>query len=115
MVRVPFSLYLGCITAATLANISEMEWLGDQRRELVAGAIIASLVSLTRGDIAYVLVIVWAFAGIAVKQSGTPLVAITAAVLAAVVLLTLLAGVPLTRRRLQGEQGPEVAVASDRW
>ena len=123
LVRVPFSLYLGWITVATIANITEvlyyLSWSGWGISPeiwavimLVAAAIIASAVSLTRGDIAYVLVIVWAFAGIAVKQSGTPVVAITAAVLAAVVLLTPLLGVPLTRRRLRGQ---EKAASRDRW
>ena len=123
LVRIPFSLYLGWITVATIANVTEvlyyLNWSGWGISPeiwavimLVAGAIIASLVSLSRGDIAYVLVIVWAFAGIAVKQSSTPPVAISAAALAAVVLLTLLAGVPLTRRRL-GRQ--ETAAPRDRW
>jgi hypothetical protein len=69
---------------------------------LVAGAVIASAVSITRGDVAYVLVIVWAFAGIAVKHSGTPAVAVTAGVMAAVVALTLLIGIPRQRQRLRG-------------
>jgi hypothetical protein len=66
---------------------------------LVVGAGIASAVSISRGDIAYVLVIVWAFAGIAVKQAGTPLVAITAGLMALIVALTLLVGVPRSRQR----------------
>jgi len=42
---------------------------------LAAGAAIASAVSLKRGgDVAYVLVIVWAFIGIAVKHADTPIV-----------------------------------------
>jgi hypothetical protein len=123
LVRVPFSLYLGWITVATIANVTEvldyLNWSGWGISPeiwavimLVVAAIVASLVSLTRGDVAYVLVIVWAFAGIAVKQSGMAMVAITAAALAAVVLLTLLAGVPLTRRRLRVQ---EPAVPRDRW
>jgi hypothetical protein len=123
LVRVPFSIYLGWITVATIANVTEvlyyLNWGGWRISPeiwavimLVAGAIIASAVSLTRGDIAYVLVVVWALAGIAVKQSGTPLVAITAAALAVVVLLTLIAGVPLTQRRLQAQPA---TVPRDRW
>jgi ABC-type Fe3+-siderophore transport system permease subunit len=83
---------------------------------LVVATIIASAVSITRGDIAYVAVIVWAFAGIAVKHSGTPLVAITAWVTAAVVALTLLIGVPHTQGRLRElETSPPSAEVRDRW
>lgn len=112
LARVPFSIYLGWITVATIANVTSLldylGWVGWGIAPevwavvmLVAGAIIASAVSVTRGDIAYVLVIVWAFAGIAVKHSGTPLVSVTAGLMAVVVALTLLVGVPRRRRRLQ--------------
>jgi benzodiazapine receptor len=127
LVRVPFSVYLGWITVATIANATSLldylNWSGWGIAPewwavimLVAGAIIASLVSLTRGDVAYILVIVWAFAGIAVKHSATALVAITAWVMAAVVLLTLVAGVPLHWRRLpaRARRGSEVGIR-DRW
>lgn len=113
LAQVPFSIYLGWITVATIANVTSLldhlGWGGWGISPevwavimLVAGAAIASAVSITRGDIAYVLVIVWAFAGIAVKHSATPLVAVTAGLMAVVVALTLLVGVPRRRRRLQG-------------
>ena len=112
LVQIPFSIYLGWITVATIANVTSLlDYLGwggwGIAPEvwavvmLVAGAIISSAVSITRGDIAYVLVIVWAFAGIAVKHSGTPLVSVTAGLMAVVVALTLLIGVPRRRQRLQ--------------
>ncbi len=112
LVRVPFSIYLGWITVATIANVTSLldylNWSGWGISPeawavimLVAGAIIASAVSIRRGDIAYVAVIVWAFVGIAVKHSNTPVVAITAVVMAAIVALTLLLGVPRTRQRMQ--------------
>jgi len=113
LVRVPFSIYLGWITVATIANVTSLldylNWGGWGISPevwavvmLVAGAIIASAVSITRGDVAYVLVIVWAFAGITVKHSDTPAVAVTAGAMAAVVALTLLIGVPRQRQRLRG-------------
>ena len=40
-----------------------------------AATAITAAVTCTRGDVAFGLVIVWAFAGIAVKHAGTPLVA----------------------------------------
>jgi hypothetical protein len=113
LVQIPFSIYLGWITVATIANVTSLlDYLGwggwGIAPEvwavimLVAGTVIASAVSITRGDIAYVLVIVWAFAGIAVKHSGTPLVSVTAGLMAVVVALTLLIGVPRRRHRLRG-------------
>lgn len=112
LVRVPFSIYLGWITVATVANVTSLldylNWSGWGISPeawavimLVAAAAIASAVSLTRGDIAYILVIVWAYVGIAVKHAATPVVAWTAIVMAVVVALTLLVGVPRTRRRLR--------------
>jgi benzodiazapine receptor len=112
LVRVPFSIYLGWITVATVANVTTLldylNWGGWGLSPeawavimLVAAAAIASAVSLTRGDIAYILVIVWAFIGIAVKQAATPVVAWTAILMAVVVALTLIVGVPRTRRRLR--------------
>ena len=68
---------------------------------LVVGAGITSAVSISRGDVAYVLVIVWAFVGIAVKHAATPLVAITAGLMALIVALTLLVGVPRSKQRAQ--------------
>jgi benzodiazapine receptor len=127
LVRVPFSIYLGWITVATIANASSLlvylnwngwgiapEWWAVIM--LVAAAIIASLVSITRGDVAYILVIAWAFAGIAVKHSATPAVAVTASVMAGLVLLTLLIGVPLLMRRMQVQTSESLKLGvRDRW
>ena len=57
-----------------------------------AAAGIASAVGFTRGDVAYMLVIVWAFVGIAVKHAATPLVATAAWVTAALVVVMLVVG-----------------------
>ena len=46
--------------------------------------------------------IVWALIGIAVKHSGTALVAVTAWVMAAVAAASLVVGVPRARKRLSG-------------
>jgi hypothetical protein len=125
LVRVPFSIYLGWITVATVANVTSLldylNWSGWGVSPemwavimLIVAAVIASLVSLTRGDVAYVLVIVWAYVGIALKHSATTEVALTAWVAAAVVALTLLIGVPLHGRRVD-KQAAEPAVIRDRW
>ncbi|MBN1138637.1 MAG: tryptophan-rich sensory protein [Anaerolineae bacterium] len=111
-VQVPFSIYLGWITVATVANVTallvNLQWNGwglDPRAwaviMVIAAAAIASAVSVTRGDIGYVLVIVWAFIGIVVRQSAALPVAIAAGLMAAAVALTLLIGVPRARARLR--------------
>ena len=127
LVRVPFSIYLGWITVATIANVTSLldhlGWNGWGISPvawavimLVVAIIVASLVSITRGDIAYVAVIVWAFAGIAVKHSDTQAVAITAWVTAGIVALTLLIGAPLARARMQEQMLPsEMDGIRDRW
>ncbi len=94
-VRAPWSVYLGWITVATIANIAQtLQWLGVDAG--AAAPYIAALVLLTGiaiaarfvwefGDAAYGWVIVWAYIGVAVKEAGTPVVAGTALVGALVV------------------------------
>ncbi|MDI6697230.1 MAG: tryptophan-rich sensory protein [Anaerolineales bacterium] len=108
-VDIPFSVYLGWITVATIANItallSYLQWDGWGISPevwtlimLTAGVCIASAVSLTRGDIAYMLVIIWAFVGIAVKHAGVPIVATGAWVTTTLVGLMLVVGNLFARR-----------------
>ena len=89
LVRLPFSIYLGWVSVATIANVTSLldylGWNGWGISEVVwtvvmlgVGAVLTTVVSLSRRDVAYALVIVWAFAGIAVKHSDTSLVFITA-------------------------------------
>jgi translocator protein len=112
-VRVPFSIYLGWITVATVANVTVLltywHWSGWGLRPelwavfmLLAATAIAAVMSLTRGDVAYVLVLVWAFVGIALKQASAPLVAGAAWALAAALLPILAGGVVLRRRQAVG-------------
>ncbi len=114
-VVIPFSIYLGWITVATIANVTDvlyfLNWdgwgLAPQMWAvimLVAGGVIAAAVSLPRGDVAYMLVILWAFAGIAVKQSAVPLVATSALVVAAALALLMLAR--LIRRPTRSVRAP---------
>lgn len=110
-VHIPFSIYLGWISVATIANITQwlyyLGWngLGIPPEVwavimLAAGVVISTLMSLTRGDIAYSLVLVWAYIGIAVKQAGTPLVAYSALIGVGLILLVLVIGV-LRKRQSQ--------------
>jgi cell division protein FtsW (lipid II flippase) len=80
LVALPFSIYLGWITVATIANISQMlYWAGftggplsQETRALIVlaiGVAVAALMLWREADWAYALVIVWAYLGIAAKQS----------------------------------------------
>jgi hypothetical protein len=107
-VDVLFSVYLGWITVATVANISDwlyfVGWDGfgiSPQTWAVIMLAVASLLGLamaiTRRDIGYLSVLVWAFVGIAVKQVSVPLVATSAWVAAG--LMAALAIFSLVRHR----------------
>jgi tryptophan-rich sensory protein len=84
LVRLPFSIYLGWVSVATIVNatvaltaagadgggVSPEAWTAGL---LGVGAGLGWAQAL-RGDVAYSLVLLWAFAGIAAKNSGVPLV-----------------------------------------
>ena len=96
VVRVPFSVYLGWITVATIANVAQtLDSLGFTAFG-IEPTIVASLVLLVGlaiaatfvhrfRDVAYGLVIIWAYAGIVVKEQDTALVPLVAAFSAIVV------------------------------
>ncbi|MCW5852147.1 MAG: tryptophan-rich sensory protein [Anaerolineae bacterium] len=96
LVQVPFRVYLGWITVATIANtqnwLYSLGWRGAPLTSevwavvlLLAALAVSAILGLTRGDIAYLLVIVWATVGIWVKQTAFPLAANTALVTAILV------------------------------
>ena len=97
LLQVPFSIYLGWISVATIANASSvlysLGWGGWGISEPVWAVImlvVATVITLTmlviRRDVAYAAVIVWAFVGIMAGQSDTLLVAAPAGLMAGVVL-----------------------------
>jgi len=97
-VDIPFSIYLGWITVATVANISDylyfVEWSGFGISAttwavimIVVASVVGLLMSLARRDAAYLLVLVWSFIGIAVKQSDISNVATAAMIGAGTMLL----------------------------
>jgi len=92
-IYVPFSIYLGWISVATVANITQvlyaLNWggwgIGPQAWAvimLLVAAVIAVAMSLRHANGAYVAVFVWAYIGIALKHWATPTVGVTAAALA---------------------------------
>lgn len=97
--HIPFSIYLGWISVATIVNIASAlfvdAWNGGITPELWSVLLLAiataigAVVFWQRRDVAFVLVFVWAFVAIAVRQAAFPPVWIAAAV-GAVILAGLL-------------------------
>lgn len=108
-VHLPFSIYLGWITVATIANVTTLlaywDWSGWGISPeawavimLTIATAVGGLVSFTRSDIAYAAVLIWAFAGIGVKQSDTSVVAAAAWVATVITAILLIIGVYRRRR-----------------
>jgi benzodiazapine receptor len=100
-VQIPFSVYLGWITVATAANITDvlyyLKWNGLGVSPeiwflvvLAAVIVISGLVSLNRRDIAFNLVILWALVGIANKHSSNSLIVVASLVSAGIVVAILI-------------------------
>ncbi len=107
--HIPFSIYLGWITVATVANVAtvllDWNWTGGPLSPalwailMIAVATVLGLIfALREVNPAYVFVLVWAFAGIAVKQSATPAVAWTAIAAAILLVVAIVAGWLRSRR-----------------
>ncbi len=97
----PFSLYLGWISVATIANTSVLlynaGWNGFGLSPelwtilmLAVGALLGILMIRLRNAITFPLVIIWAFAGITLKPATPELIGTVAGAAALVVLLYLL-------------------------
>lgn len=100
-VRAPFSIYLGWISVATIVNaavtLTVLGWngfgIGAEGWTIIMLAVavaLAALVKRARGDNLYLLVLAWAFAGIALRNAALLPVSIAAWIAAALVLLLLL-------------------------
>ncbi len=111
--HLPFSIYLGWITVATVANITSLldylQWNGFGIPPvtwmwIILGAVlvIAVLMNFTRRDVGYTLVILWAVAGIALKHAATAGVATPAWIVFALVAITLVLAFLVKNPRLQG-------------
>lgn len=105
---IPFSIYLGWISVATIANVTDwlywIQWSGLGIAPqvwavimLAVAALVGLLMAVTRRDSGYLLVFVWSFIGIAVKQAAEPVVANSAWAAAALALV--LAVYSIIRRR----------------
>jgi hypothetical protein len=109
-IHVPFSVYLGWITIASIADVAvtlvSVGWDGFGISPetwaaliVIIALVIALLVIVTRKDVAYGLVIVWASVGIAVKQSGNQSIVMTAETSAIIVAIVLAASILFTKLR----------------
>jgi hypothetical protein len=98
--RIPLSIYLGWISVATIVNVAivlyDLNWDGWgispgtwTATMLIIGAVIAAGIALQRMDIAFPLVIVWAYVAIAIRNANRPLIVWTAVGLAAILALLL--------------------------
>jgi hypothetical protein len=121
--QLTFSIYLGWITVATVANITSLLdylnwngfgitpeiWMGIV---LAAVLVIAVLMNFTRRDVAYSAVILWALAGIAVKFAGVPAVAIPTWIAFGLVAISLLLAYILPGKTLAVKAGHEGEVGA---
>jgi len=109
LVKLPFSIYLGWVSVATIANLNALlyylGWYGTGLSAsfltvaMIAFGIIPALFMLVKQkDLAYALVFVWAFVGIGVRH-GNEVILVTAAAWAASALILILA-VNLYRKSL---------------
>ena len=108
LVHAPFSVYVGWISVATIANFSVLLYTAGWSGFGIAPAVWTVIVMLVatglgiamvvdRREIAYPLVIVWALVGIAVQRMDIPTIALTAWV--AVVALLVVLGWSRVRAR----------------
>ena len=92
--HIPFRIYLGWITVATIANITITLYNFGWRDApfgaptwaaimIVVATVVGLFFALRLRDAAYTLVLVWAFYGIYIKQADAPITAYTAVAMAA--------------------------------
>lgn len=111
-VHLPFSVYLGWITIASIANVTvalvSVNWDGFgispetwATLVIIVALLITILVVATRKDVAYGLVIIWALVGIAVKQSENQNIVMMTEIGAIIVAIALAATILLARLKRQ--------------
>ncbi|MEO8396557.1 MAG: TspO/MBR family protein [Chloroflexota bacterium] len=113
LLHLPFSVYLGWLCVATIANVSVLgvsqNWgdlLGIAAPSWAAimvgvATLLGLILIITRRDVGLVLVFVWAFAAIIQKQSATPVVTTTALVAEIVLVVSLGVSLLMNRRKPQ--------------
>jgi hypothetical protein len=111
LVQFPFSIYLGWITVATIANtasvLNYVGWNGFGIAEPIWAAImmgvavvVAGLLLFNRRNLSYAGVLIWALFGIRTAQADVAVVANAAVIAAALILILALVGYWRTRNVL---------------
>lgn len=107
-VHTPFSVYLGWITIASIANVAvtlvSVGWDGFRiSREIwavliiIVALLITLLVIAIRKDLAYGLVIIWALLGITMKQGENQNIVATTEISAVIIVIALILAVLISR------------------
>jgi benzodiazapine receptor len=118
LVQTPFSLYLGWITVATIANIASVSaYLGFDGFGIAGpvwsaimmsvAVVVAGILLFNRRNLAYAAVLVWALFGIRAAYPGIPVISTTAIVAAGLIIVLALVGYVRTGRRQSN--GPAIA------
>lgn len=116
-VQLPFSVYLGWVTIATIANVAvalvSVGWDGFGLSletwavlVLAIALIIDLIVIVTRRDIAYSLVFIWALAGIAVNQTNSNVI-LTAEIAIIIIIVALAATIVVSRLKRKPKRVPK--------
>lgn len=109
-VHTPFSVYLGWITIASIANVAvalvSTGWDGFGISQemwaaliIIIAVLITLLVIATKNDVAYGLVIIWALLGIGVKQSGNQNIVTTTEIGGVIIVFALALSILVSRFR----------------
>ncbi|WP_009634078.1 tryptophan-rich sensory protein [Synechocystis sp. PCC 7509] len=91
LAHIPFSIYLGWISVASIVNIASALYISNwdgwgingtywTAIMLVIATVIAAIVAMQRADIAFTCVFIWAYIAIAIRQVDNPIIWITAVV-----------------------------------
>jgi len=126
-VHVPFSVYLGWITIATIANVTaylvSVHWDGFGISPVIwtvmvtgVGVLITVLMLVRRRDIAYSLVVLWAFLGIWIKRttpatadSDVAMTAIIGIILVGVGIVAVLGYTLMKKKKMTQENPPAMS------
>lgn len=110
MRQVLFSVYLGWVTIATIANIAVMlvliGWDGfgisPQTWAILFLAVVLLIdlvVIATRKNVAYSLVFIWALAGMAVNRTANPVIVLSAEIAIAIIAAAVALSIAFSRLR----------------
>lgn len=111
LIIIPFSIYLGWISVATIANVSQVLFFFDWNGwgiSAITWTIIMSAIAVCLGLLmqwrenaaSYALVLIWAFIGIAISQADSAIISKTAWIASGVLGVSVLA-IPLIKRNFQ--------------